>query len=116
METTRTVLVVDDEADIRDSLKDALGDEGYSVLSAANGQEALRLLPTLRRPCAIILDIIMPVMSGTEFYSELRSNPAMADIPVLVSTSDPSRAPQCVPIMKKPIDLERLLLVVAALF
>lgn len=113
---TRTVLVVDDEPDIRDSLKDALGDEGYAVLGASNGQEALRLLPTLRRPCAIILDIIMPVMSGTEFYQQLRANPAMADIPVLISTSDPSRAPQSVPIVKKPINLERLLSVVAALF
>lgn len=113
---TRTVLVVDDEADIRDSLEDALGDEGYAVLGASNGQEALRLLPSLKRPCAIILDIIMPVMGGAEFYRALRANPEMADIPVLVSTSDPSRAPQCVPIMKKPIDLERLLSVVAALF
>ena len=112
----KTVLVVDDEADIRDSLKDALADEGYSVLSASNGQEAMRLLPSLKRPCAIILDIIMPVMSGTEFYHHLRSHPELADIPVLISTSDPSRAPQSVPVMRKPINLDRLLSVVAALF
>ena len=113
---TKTVLIVDDEEDIRDSLKDALDDEGYSVLAAANGQEALRLLPILTRPCAIILDIIMPVMSGTEFYKHLRANPEMADIPVLISTSDPSRAPQSVPVMKKPVNLDRMLAVVAALF
>ena len=107
---------MDDEADIRDSLKDALGDEGYSVLAAANGQEAMRLLPSLKRPCAIILDIIMPVMSGIELYHHLRSNPELADIPVLISTSDPSRAPRSVPVMRKPVNLERLLAVVAALF
>jgi CheY-like chemotaxis protein len=112
----RTVLIVDDEADIRDSLGDALGDEGYTVVTAANGKEALALLPGLKRPCAIILDIIMPVMSGTDFYRAMRETPESADIPVVVSTSDPSRAPDRLPVLKKPVNLERLLTVVAALF
>jgi len=112
----RTVLIVDDEADIRDSLTDALADEGYQVMSAANGREALRLLPDVPRPCAIILDIIMPVMSGTDFYRELRADPKLADIPVLISTSNPSRAPGSLPIVKKPINLERLLSAVETLF
>ena len=112
----RTVLIVDDEADIRDSLTDALADEGYQVISAANGREALRLLPDVPRPCAIILDIIMPVMSGTDFYRELRADPKLADIPVLISTSNPSRAPGSLPIVKKPINLERLLSAVETLF
>ena len=112
----KTVLVVDDEADIRESLKDALGDEGYLVFVAANGKEALQLLPGLSRPCAVILDIIMPVMSGTDFYQAMRATPTLADIPVLVSTSDPSRAPSRVRVMKKPINLDRLLTAVAGLF
>jgi len=114
--TTKTVLVVDDEADIRESLRDALGDEGYSVIVACNGKEALALLPDLARPCAVILDIIMPVMSGTEFYEAMQATPTLADIPVLMSTSDPSRAPSQVPVMKKPINLDRLLTAVAGLF
>jgi CheY-like chemotaxis protein len=113
---TRTVLVVDDEPDIRESLRDALGDEGYSVFLASNGREALKILPDLERPCAVILDMIMPVMSGTELYSVLRTTPELADIPVLISTSDPSRAPGRVPVMRKPVDLDRLLLVLAGFF
>jgi CheY-like chemotaxis protein len=114
--SARTVLVVDDEADIRESLRDALGDEGYAVVVAANGKEALEILPALPKPCAVILDIIMPVMSGTELYEAMRTTPALADIPVLISTSDPSRAPGRVPLMKKPINLDRLLDAVARLF
>jgi CheY-like chemotaxis protein len=114
--TSRTVLVVDDEADIRDSLKEALVDEGYRVEVAANGRQALDLLPQLGRPCAVILDIIMPIMSGAELYAAMRAIPTLADIPVVVSTSDPSRAPSGVLIMRKPIDLSRLLSTVAGLF
>jgi two-component system, sensor histidine kinase and response regulator len=116
VEERRTVLVVDDEADIRDSLKEVLVDEGYRVEVAANGLQALDILPTLQRPCAVILDIIMPAMSGLELYAAMRASPALADIPVVVSTSDPSRAPSGVLIMRKPINLARLLKTVEALF
>jgi CheY-like chemotaxis protein len=112
----RTVLVVDDEPDIRESLKEALVDEGYLVEVAANGRQALDLLPQLNRPCAVIMDIIMPIMSGIELYAAMRAIPALADIPVVVSTSDPSRAPSGVLIMRKPIDLGRLLKTVDGMF
>jgi CheY-like chemotaxis protein len=114
--TCRTVLVVDDEPDIRESLRDALGDQGYSVLVACNGREALRLLPDLPRPCAVILDLIMPVMDGAELYAAMRATPGLANIPVLMSTSDTSRVPNLVPVMKKPVNLDRLLTAVAGLF
>ena len=110
------MLVVDDEPDIRESLKEALVDEGYTVEVAANGRQALDMLPRLERPCAVILDIIMPIMSGIELYAAMRASPALADIPVVVSTSDPSRAPSGVLIMRKPINLGRLLKTVEALF
>jgi CheY-like chemotaxis protein len=112
----RTVLVVDDEPDIRESLKEALIDEGYLVEVAANGRQALDLLPQLSRPCAVIMDIIMPIMSGIELYAAMRAVPALADIPVVVSTSDPSSAPSGVLIMRKPIDLGRLLKTVHDMF
>jgi two-component system, sensor histidine kinase and response regulator len=114
--TQRTVLLIDDEPEIRDSLRDALGDDGYSVVVATNGREALALLPRLSRPCVVILDVIMPVMSGAELYAAMQADPALAQIPVVVSTSDPSRAPRGLPIVRKPIDLERLLRMIAALF
>jgi CheY-like chemotaxis protein len=112
----RTVLIVEDEEDLRASLQDALEDEGYSVVLASNGKEALELLPQLRRPCALVLDIIMPVLSGRELYQTMRADGRFSDIPVLVSTSDPSRAPPGALIMKKPIDLGRLLAVVESFF
>jgi two-component system, sensor histidine kinase and response regulator len=112
----RTVLVVDDEIDIRESLRDALRDEGYDVHLACNGQEALDLLPQLPRPCAVILDILMPVMGGADAFRAIRATPSLADVPILVSTSDPSRAPASALVMKKPISLERLLATVDALF
>ena len=112
----RTVLIVEDEADIRDSLREVLEDEGYRVAVAANGKEGLEQLARLARPCAVVLDIIMPVMSGSELYRAMQADPELAGIPVLVSTSDPSRAPSGVLIMKKPIDLDRFLDAVAKLF
>jgi CheY-like chemotaxis protein len=108
------VLVIDDEIDIRESLRDVLADEGYDVDVAADGREGLAKVRR-RRPSAIILDIIMPVMSGAEMYAALQADPALASIPVIISTSDPSRAPSGVLLMKKPVDLRRLLTAVAAI-
>lgn len=112
----KTVLVVDDEPEIRDSLRDVLEDEGYRVHLAANGKEALAQLRTLQPPLAVILDIIMPVMSGTELYAAMQADPRLAAVPLIISTSDPSRAPSGALIMKKPIDLQRLLVAIARLF
>jgi CheY-like chemotaxis protein len=114
--STRTVLIVEDEPDIRESLREVLEDEGYAVAVAANGKEGLAQLARLPKPCAVVLDIIMPVMSGNELYNAMQADPALAAIPVLVSTSDPTRAPSGVLIMKKPIDVDRFLDAVARLF
>lgn len=110
-----TVLVVDDDADLREALRDVLRDEGYAVVLASNGKEALGMLPSLKRPCGIVLDIAMPVMNGAEFYDAMSGLPAFADIPVVVLTSDLSRAPSGLPKMIK-VSIERLLAMVAALF
>jgi CheY-like chemotaxis protein len=110
-----TILVVDDDADLREALRDVLSEEGYAVVLASNGREALGLLPSLKRPCGIVLDIAMPVMNGTEFYDAMSGLPAFADIPVVVLTSDLSRAPSGLPKMIK-VSLDRLLSMVAALF
>lgn len=111
----RSVLIVDDEVDLRDSLGEILGDEGYRVFVASNGREAMSLLHAIPRPSVIILDLVMPVMGGNEFYRALRATPALADIPVLISTSDPSAGPACVPVVRKPVSLDALLSSVAEL-
>ncbi|HMI85801.1 MAG TPA: response regulator [Polyangiaceae bacterium] len=103
------VLIVDDEPGLCESLRDFLEDEGYAVSTAANGAEALHLLEGAELPCIMILDLIMPVVTGNEVYDTVRKDPRLANIPIVVSTSDPSRAPAGAVIMKKPINLERLL-------
>ncbi|HVW24529.1 MAG TPA: response regulator [Polyangiaceae bacterium] len=104
-----TVLIVDDDDDIRDTLKELCEDEGYEVTTAANGAEALRALAGPVPPCVVVLDLIMPVVSGNEVFAAMQQDPRLSGVPVIVSTSDPSRAPSGVLVMKKPIELERLL-------
>ncbi len=103
------VMIVDDETDIRESLREAFEDEGYSVSTATNGAEALERLKTEELPCAIVLDLIMPIVGGVEVYEQLQQDARLARIPVIISTSDPGRAPAGALIMKKPIDLDRLI-------
>ena len=110
--SNRSVLIVDDETDLAESLRELLEDEGYQVKVAADGREAMGEL-SLWRPCVIILDLIMPVMSGNELYAAMQADPNLADIPVIVSTSDPSRSPSGVPIVKKPVNIARLIEMVA---
>jgi CheY-like chemotaxis protein len=111
-----TLLIVDDDIGMREALRDVLVEEGYRVVLAANGKVALGLLPTLQRPCGIILDITMPVMSGIELYQVMRAAPDLADIPVVFLTSDPSAVPSGSLMMSKTIRLERLLGTVTSLF
>jgi CheY-like chemotaxis protein len=98
------VLVVDDEEDIRATLTDLVEMGGCSALVASNGAEALQILLE-RRPCLVILDLLMPVMSGSELLEEMKKDPALADVPVIISTSAPNRAPAGIPVVPKPIDI-----------
>lgn len=112
------ILVVDDDAAMRDMLEVLLEDEGYAVHSVWNGQEALHQLradPT--SPCLILLDLNMPVMTGWEFRNEQQRDPSLSTIPVVVISADRSVLQQAYTIdavdyFAKPIDLNRLLNVV----
>jgi CheY-like chemotaxis protein len=111
----RRILVVDDDASIRESLADLLDDEGYRVKTATNGAEALTLLrlPGGFRPCLILLDLMMPVMNGHEFYVEQQSDPALADIPIVVISADGNLARKASAFggeyLSKPVRLETVL-------
>ena len=107
---SNTIVIVDDEETICETLKDVLEEEGYDVEVAADGIDALALLRRLpAAPRMILLDLLMPRMDGNAVLSTMRADPALAAIPVVISTSDPSRAPSGVLIMKKPVDLDVLL-------
>jgi CheY-like chemotaxis protein len=80
----RKVLVVDDDDDVRESLTALLTLEGFNAEGVCNGCEALDYLRTHAPPCVIVLDLMMPVMSGAEFRAEQLRDDALARIPVLV--------------------------------
>ena len=82
----KTVLVVDDEPDVRRYLATILEDAGFAVLTAANGEEALVAIQT-DPPDLISLDLIMPKKSGHRLLYELKKHKAFARIPVLIVTA-----------------------------
>src|SRR5262245_13335746 len=89
----RLVLIVDDDHDIREALSQVLGDEGWVVATAADGREALDYLDAHRDalPEVILLDLMMPVMSGGEFRAEQLKDPSLAPIPVVVISAGDER-------------------------
>lgn len=106
------ILIVDDEPGIRESLEEFFQDEGFDVMTAKDGAEALAKLALPDLPDVVVLDLLMPKIDGTQVYEHMQRDPRLARVPVIVSTSDPARAPSGVLLMKKPINLERLLVTV----
>lgn len=112
------VLIVEDDADIREAVRDLLEDYGYTVLEAANGKEALQLLADGAHPCVILLDLMMPVMSGWEFRSLQLQRPELAAIPIIVVSADRSTAEKAAAIsaagyLEKPIRADALMSMVS---
>lgn len=85
------VLVVDDDPAQRDLLSRFLRREGFAVAAAVDGEEGLRLARELR-PCAVLLDVMMPRLDGWSVLSSLKDDPATADIPVIMVTVVQERA------------------------
>src|SRR5688500_4461438 len=106
-----TILVVDDDADARALAERLLTNEGYRVVTAADGHEGLRLARE-HRPLAITLDVLMPQMDGWAVLTSLKSDPELADIPVIMVTMTGDRnlgfALGASDFMTKPIDRGRL--------
>jgi DNA-binding response OmpR family regulator len=109
------VLIVDDDPEIRESLRDVLEIEGYDVGTAANGREALDRLDA-EVPALVLLDLMMPIMSGGELLSVLRKKDALAELPVVVLSAWPAEAVKvgrwAQGFLKKPTRLEELLSIV----
>ena len=83
----REILVVDDDADLRETLQLLLDDSGYGVTAVASGQEALDRLKAGDRPSLILLDLMMPELDGFGFIEELRGKEEWRKIPVVVLTA-----------------------------
>jgi CheY-like chemotaxis protein len=112
----RSVLVVDDDAAMREALEEALGDMGVRVQGAADGQEALERLRTGPRPCAVLLDMKMPRLDGAGFVRALRADARLQDLPVVSMTGDDEEPPLSVSAwLHKPFDLDELARILASL-
>jgi CheY-like chemotaxis protein len=106
----KCVLVIEDDANIRDVLKLALNFEGYDVITAKNGREGLDVLQG-HTPGLILLDLMMPVMNGWEFVEELKERKTFNQIPIVVVSaySERAKAIDCTDFVLKPLELETLL-------
>lgn len=111
-----TILIVDDNDDLRNLLMIQLGNRGFAVLTAANGLEAIELAKSAS-PALILMDLNMPELDGWEATCQLKRDPKLRDIPVIALTAyslpgDKVRALHagCDSFHCKPVDLDALLL------
>ncbi len=110
--STGRILIVEDDEELAPILIEALDDEGYTAEAAHNGVDGLEKVRR-ERPALILLDLMMPVMDGWQMHAELKRDPALATIPVVVMSADGRTeekasilgAAGCLP---KPIALEAL--------
>jgi CheY-like chemotaxis protein len=104
------ILVVEDEKESRDSLRELLELEGYTVETAVNGREALDVLNVSgHRICIMLLDLFMPVMDGWQVLEQLRADGRLGCTQIVIITSAPHRAPAGVPVFQKPLDLDKVM-------
>src|SRR5262249_3430503 len=119
MDADRTLLLVEDDEDIRDIMGEALRSHGYEVLLAVNGRDGLvKLEASKNQPRVILLDLMMPDMDGRQFVAELRKVPRWKELPVVIVTGSGRRAQahgdlDVVGWLFKPVELDDLLAVVS---
>ena len=110
------VLIVEDDPDIREFMQLLLSTSGYETMTAANGEQALHLMRE-RKPCIVLLDLMMPVMDGFGCRERQLEEPSLAPVPVLCLTAmfDASYVAErlAVPCLNKPVSVDRLLMEVA---
>jgi CheY-like chemotaxis protein len=110
-----TVLVVEDDQDIRELIRETLAQEGYRVAEAGNGQEALDFMRQHENPCLVLLDLMMPVLSGPELLEIMADDPRLSSYPVLVvsAIADRGSAPGVQRFLRKPVPSDVLRAAVA---
>jgi CheY-like chemotaxis protein len=109
-ESAPLLLVVEDDLDIREAITDILQDAGYRVALATNGAEAWDYLQNNPPPALMLLDLLMPVMSGAQLLDRLRGADGQVGIPTILMTASPQWANQpALPILIKPMRADLLL-------
>jgi CheY-like chemotaxis protein len=111
-----TILVVEDEAESRETLRELLEIEGYTVATAVNGREALDTLSAIGDEiCVVLLDLAMPVMDGWQVIDQLRRDGRLDTTRIVITTSAAHRAPAGLPVFEKPLDLDKVMKTVSRL-
>ncbi len=116
MPTNSRVVVVDDDDDVRETICELLRTAGYHAEEARDGLDALRVLRSGPPPCLVLLDLMMPVMSGWQFREEQLRDPELKGIPVIAITAARHLEPLAIPgaeILLKPLSMANLLKAVA---
>jgi CheY-like chemotaxis protein len=116
-DASKVVLVVEDDPDIREVLEEMLDAGGHRVLTASNGREALAVLDRMTTPCLVLLDLMMPVMSGFAFLEELTQRSDRERVNVLLISANAqveqvARVKGVVGFVRKPFDLDDVLALV----
>jgi two-component system alkaline phosphatase synthesis response regulator PhoP len=113
-EPMKTILIVEDEYAIAETLRELLEQEGFQVATAANGEDALTTLSTVR-PNLILMDIMMPVLDGIETLRRIRANDRLHAIPIILMSAAPKVTIAAIDerqfsaFLKKPFDIQTLL-------
>jgi CheY-like chemotaxis protein len=113
-----TILLAEDDLDIRDIVQELLEEKGYDVIPARTGKQALDFLSMDPRspPDIVILDLMMPIVTGWQVLEAIQRDPALAKIPVVVLTAASQDRPSGVAaFLRKPFRIEALLDVVKRL-
>lgn len=105
------LLLVEDEHDIREQLRELFEEEGFEVVEARNGVEALDCLRQGLEPAIVLMDLMMPRMNGWELLQNMRHDAQIPDIPIVVTSavSDAQLIPRDVAFIRKPYTMEGLL-------
>lgn len=106
------VLIVEDDTDVREFMQVLLSTHGFETMTASNGREALERMRA-RRPCLVLLDLMMPVMDGWQFRAVQLEEPAIADVPVVCVTAVAEQTERIqrlkAPCLRKPVEFQALL-------
>jgi chemosensory pili system protein ChpA (sensor histidine kinase/response regulator) len=107
------VFLVDDDNDLRESVEQVLEGEGYLVLGARDGTEALARMRGISIPAVAVIDLMMPGMNGWELAKAMKADPALRNIPIIViSVKDRAPVEGVDRVLNKPVTAEELLALV----
>ena len=110
----QTIFIIEDDTDLRETMKELLEIEGFTVATAENGREGMKLIERNGKPCLILLDMMMPVMNGWEFLETMQrdqqallAKTRVAIVSAAVEMADLQQQYGC-SVLKKPVNVDRL--------